>query len=75
LLALCNRAGITTAAADKRKIAALISYLTGYSEESIRKRLSNPDELTSFHKDEIEKINNIFSDLKSDISIIYNKHR
>jgi hypothetical protein len=75
LLMLCNRAGITTAAADKTKIARLVSYLTGFSEEKIRQRLSNPDELTSYHKEEIQQINKIFSDLNCDISIKYNKRR
>jgi len=75
LILLLSKAGISAASEDKAKIARLISYLTDFSEEKIRQRLSNSDELTSFHKEEIESINKILADLNMDISIQYNKQR
>jgi len=75
LISLLKAAGISTASDDKTKIAHLISCLTGFSEEKIRQRLSNPDELTSYHKGELENINKIFSDLNCCISIKYNRMR
>ena len=59
---------------DNTVIARLISYLTGFSEEKIRQRLSNAgNDLTSYHKTEIDIVNGILKDLKSYISIKYNK--
>jgi len=75
LLSLLHKTGVSAASEDKAKIARLISYLTGFSEEKIRQRLSNSDELTSFHKEEIEGVNRILIDLNFDISIKYNKQR
>ncbi len=75
LLAILKKANITALSDDKTKIAQLISYLTGFSVEKIRQRLSNTEELTSFHKEEVESINKILKDLNCDISIKYNKQR
>ena len=74
LFAILKKAGLVTEN-DNTKIPKLISYLTNFSAEQIRQRLSNPDELTSYHRPEIENINNIFKELNSNISISYNKHR
>ena len=75
LMLLLQQAGISAASDDKAKIARLIGYLTNFSEEKIRQRLSNPDELTSYHKDEVENINKILKDLNANMSVIYNKQR
>lgn len=75
LICLLKAAGISTASEDKTKIARLVNYLTGFSEEKIRQRLSNPHELTSFHKREIEHINKIFAKLNFCMSIAYNRMR
>jgi hypothetical protein len=75
LMSLLQKTGIGFASNDKAKMARLISYLTGFSEEKIRHRLSNTDELTSYHGEEIENINKIFSELNCNISIRYNKQR
>ena len=72
---LLQQAGISAVSTDKAKMARLIGYLSGFSDEKIRKRLSNPEELTSYHKEEVEYINNILSSVKCEISIKYNKHR
>lgn len=61
--------------ADATKISELISYITGYSSETIRQRLSNTEELTKRHKREVDKINRLFSELNLDITIQYNKLR
>ncbi len=74
LLILLKKANILQNA-DNTKIANLISYLTGFSAETIRKRLSNTDELTSRHKEEVEYINNILKALNIDETIKYNKQR
>jgi len=72
LVELLKKAGIF-ANNDNTIIARLISYLTDFSEEKIRQRLSNTsNDLTSYHKDEIETINEILKDLKTNISIRYN---
>jgi ActR/RegA family two-component response regulator len=60
---------------DKAKIARLIGYLTAFSEEKIRQRLSNPEELTSYHKDEVENINKILKELNANISVVCNNKR
>lgn len=75
LMLILQKAGISTMSDDKAKIARLIGYLTDFSEEKIRQRLSNSDELTSYHKEEVENINKILKELNTNISIIYNKHR
>jgi hypothetical protein len=75
LMLILEKAGISAALDDKAKIARLIGYLTDFSEEKIRQRLSNSDELTSYHKEEVENINKILKELNTNISIIYNKHR
>lgn len=75
LVKLLDKAGINENNSDKTKIAKLISYITGFSENTIRQRLSNREELTSKHKDEIEKVNKILSGLNTEISIKYNKNR
>lgn len=75
LVLILQKAGISIASDDKAKIARLVGYITGFSDEKIRQRLSNPDELTSYHKDEVENINKILKDLNINISIDYNKHR
>ncbi|WP_295936148.1 hypothetical protein [uncultured Alistipes sp.] len=61
--------------ADATKISELISCITGYSSETIRQRLSNTEELTKRHKREVDKINQLFSELNLDITIQYNKLR
>jgi len=74
IIALLKEAGYV-ANNDNTKIARLISYLTGFSEEKIRQRFSYPDELTSYHKEEVEIVNKILADINSQISIKYNKQR
>ena len=75
LVRLLDKIGINEVNSDKTKIAKLISYITGFSENTIRQRLSNQEELTSKHKDEIERVNKILSGLNIGISIKYNKNR
>jgi len=75
LMLILQKAGISAASDDKAKMARLISYLTDFSVEKIRQRLSNTDELTSFHRDEVESINKTLKELNIDISITYNKQR
>ena len=75
LMALLQKSGISSVSDDKAKMARLISYLTDFSEEKIRQRLSNPDELTSYHREEVEALNKILSELNCDVSIKYNKQR
>lgn len=74
ILLILKKAGITTIA-DNTKIASLIGYLTGFSAETIRKRLSNTEELTSKHKEEVEYVNTILKGLNIEESITYNKQR
>jgi hypothetical protein len=74
LIAILKKAGIYPNN-DNTKIARLINYLTDFSEEKIRQRLTYPDELTSFHKEEVGTINKILSDINTNISIEYNKKR
>lgn len=59
---------------DNTVIAAFTSYLTGFSAEKIRQRLSNAEELTYKHKSEVDFVNDLFSKLKINKSIIYNKY-
>lgn len=59
---------------DNTVIAAFTSYLTGFSAEKIRQRLSNTEELTYKHKSEVDFVNDLFSKLKINKSIIYNKY-
>jgi hypothetical protein len=75
MMLILKQAGICAVSDDKAKIARLISYVTGFSTERIRQRLSNTEELTSRHKTEIEKINKILNDLNVELSINYNKNR
>ncbi|MEN6619750.1 MAG: hypothetical protein ABFC28_09735 [Rikenellaceae bacterium] len=75
LMTLLQKLGISSASDDKAKMARLISYLTAFSEEKIRQRLSNADELTSYHREELEIVNKIFAELNCDISIKYNNKR
>jgi len=75
MMLLLKKASICATSDDKAKMARLISYLTGFSVERIRQRLSNTDELTSRHKDEVDTINKILKDLNLDESIKYNKQR
>lgn len=75
LMLILQKAGISTVSDDKAKIARLIGYLTAFSEEKIRQRLSNPEELTSYHKDEVENINKILKELNVNISVLYNNKR
>ncbi len=58
LMLLLEKSGISAGSDDKAKIARLIAYLTDFSEEKIRQRLSNPEELTSYHREEVETVNN-----------------
>jgi hypothetical protein len=53
---LLQKSGVSATSDDKAKMARLISYLTDFSEEKIRQRLSNTDELTSYHREEVEAI-------------------
>jgi hypothetical protein len=75
LMSLLQKSGISATSDDKAKMARLISYLTDFSEEKIRQRLSNTDELTSYHREEIEAVNKILAELNCDVSIKYNKQR
>ncbi len=75
LMFLLQKSGISAVSDDKAKMARLISYLTDFSEEKIRQRLSTTDELTSYHREEVETVNKILAELNSDISIKYNKQR
>lgn len=61
--------------ADNTVIAAFTNYLTGFSTEKIRQRLSNAEELTSSHKKEVEYVNDLLSKLNINNSLTYNKHR
>ena len=61
--------------ADNTVIAAFTSYLTNFSVEKIRQRLSNAEELTSKHKGEVEFVNDLLSKLNIKKSITYNKNR
>ncbi|MDR0873206.1 MAG: hypothetical protein LBN27_07045 [Prevotellaceae bacterium] len=74
LIAILKKAGFT-ANSDNTKLARLISYLTDFSEEKIRQRFTYTDELTSYHKAEVEAINKILADINANISIEYNKQR
>ncbi len=75
LLAILQQTGISAISDDKTKMARLIAYLTDFSEEKIRQRLSNTEELTSYHREEVETINKILAELNGNISIKYNKQR
>ena len=75
LLALLQKSGISAVSDDKTKMSRLISYLSNYSEEKVRQRLSNTEELTSYHREEVETINKILAELNCDISIKCNKRR
>ena len=75
LIELLDKAGFNENNSDKTKISKFIAYITGFSENTIRQRMTNREELTSKHKDEVEKINKILSELNIDISIKYNKKR
>ncbi|MDR0941301.1 MAG: hypothetical protein LBM68_03645 [Bacteroidales bacterium] len=75
LMLLLEKSGISAISDDKTKMARLIAYLTDFSEEKIRQRLSNTEELTSYHREEVETINKILAELNSNISIKYNKQR
>jgi hypothetical protein len=75
LMYLLQKSGISATSDDKAKMARLISYLIDFSEEKIRQRLSNTDELTSYHREEVETVNKILTELNCDILIRYNKKR
>lgn len=75
LMELLNKAGINENNSDKTKIAKLIAYITGFSENTIRQRITNREELTSKHKDAVEKVNKLLSELNTGTSIKYNKNR
>lgn len=64
-----------TQSTDNTVIAAFTNYLTGFSVEKIRQRLSNTEELTSKHKAEVEFVNGLLLKLNINKSIIYNKNR
>ena len=64
-----------TQSTDNTVIAAFTNYLTGFSAEKIRQRLSNTEELTSKHKKEVEFVNNLLSNLNIKKTITYNKNR
>lgn len=64
-----------TQSTDNTVIAAFTNYLTGFSAEKIRQRLSNTEELTSKHKTEVEFVNELLSKLNINKSITYNKNR
>lgn len=75
LYEILKKAGINENTADKTVISNLISHLTEYSSEQIRQRLSNTEELTSRHKNEVDKVNGILNKLNTNISIKYNNNR
>lgn len=60
-LLILKRCGITTATYDATKIARLISAVTGYSANSIRKRLSTSEGL--FSSPETDEIHNVLKSL------------
>ena len=64
-----------TQSTDNTVIAAFTNYLTGFSAEKIRQRLSNTEELTSKHKTDVEFVNELLSKLNINKSITYNKNR
>ena len=64
-----------TQSTDNTVIAAFANYLTGFSTEKIRQRLSNAEELTTSHKKEVEFVNELLSKLNINNSLTYNKHR
>ena len=75
ILLLLKNLKITQNDVDKTTIASFINYLTAYSKEKIRQRLSNPDELTSRHKGEVEFVNDFLSKLNVKERITYNNNR
>ena len=60
---------------DATKISEFISYITGYSVNTIRQRLSNKEELTSSHRNEVEKVKQLLKILNIEMSITYNNQR
>lgn len=60
---------------DNTDIAAFTNYLTGFSKEKIRQRLSNTEELTSNHKTEVAFVNELLSKLNIKKTISYNNNR
>jgi hypothetical protein len=76
MVELLNKINVSKKNADIKKIAKLISAITGYSANTIRQHMTNPVELTArAHGIEIEKINEAFKNLNIDISIKYDKYR
>ncbi len=75
MLLLLNKINIAPGKQLNTDIAALIAYTTGFSEEKIRQRLSNPEELTSFHRTEVRTANKILNSLDLSESIEYNNQR
>lgn len=75
MVEILGKLGINQNTADKTKMAKLISCITGYSMNTVRLRLTNREELTKSHKNEVEKINKILHDINASLLIKYNKKR
>lgn len=75
LVEILNQLKIGENVSDKTKIARFISYITDYSKDTIRQRLSNKEELTSSHLEEIEFVNKLLKDINSSITISCNNRR
>ena len=59
--------------ADNTSMAAFISYLTGFSMQRIRQRLSQMDELKLANKVEVDEVNKLLNKLNISESITYSK--
>jgi len=72
MLSILKQTGVSEATHDKTKIAKLISSITGFSNHTIRQRLTNPDDLTKkSHGQEIDNINRLFKELNMSNHIKY----
>lgn len=60
--------------ADNTKIAAFIHYLTGFCLETIRQRLSSKKHFTTYHKQEVDYVNDLLSNLNIKERITYDKN-
>jgi hypothetical protein len=58
---------------DNTKMANFISYITGYSRNTIRQRLSSTENLTNSHREEVEKANKLLKEINIEVSIKYDK--
>jgi hypothetical protein len=69
LLEILKKAGISKKDADLSKIVRIISYLISKSEKKIYNEANKGISFTKFHTPEIDKVNNLLSDVNAGISI------